>query len=91
MNHKGIKSFTKDNSLYEIHQEVVGFNNLEQDTIYKEGNNQLDIVFAIKEIIRYKSESRLVDYNEIIIIDYCRFIFDLDLRKYFKLHISGYD
>ena len=67
------------------------FSDIERYSTYKNGKNQIDPAFTPNKIIQYIQGNKLVNCNEIIVIDYRRFIFDLDAKQQFELDTIKYD
>ena len=42
----------RENGLYEIHQELTNEEDPTRDRTYKNGNNQIDVVFGTESIVR---------------------------------------
>ena len=57
----------------------------ERDRNYKNGRNQINVVWGTEPILHSTRDSKLVDFNEVIITDHRGFLFDIDFHKYFHL------
>ena len=57
----------------------------ERDRTYKNRRNQIDVVWRMELILYSTGGSKLVDFDEVIIIDYRGFLFDIDFHEYFHL------
>ena len=57
----------------------------ERDRTYKNGRNQINVVWGIEPILHSTRGSKLVDFNEVIITDHRGFLFDIDFHEYFHL------
>ena len=49
------------------------------------------LFLGTEQIVRVTRGSKIVDFNEIIIIDHRGFIFDIDINEYFNLPASQYN
>ena len=52
---------------------------------------QIDAALVIKQVIKFKNESRTVDYSEIIMNNHRDFIFNMNVNQYFRLGESTYN
>ena len=75
----------RENGMYEIYREVNNCDEQERDKTFKDGSTQIDAVFATGKVLRSIRESKLVDFNDIIITNHHSFIFDIDFEEYFHL------
>ena len=86
-----IQNFMRENGLYEIHQELTNEDDPIRDQTYKNGSKQIDAVFSTESIVRVARGSKIVDFDEIIIIDYQGFLIDINVNEYFNLSASTYN
>jgi len=54
-----------------------------KDLTYILGKRYIDAIIAISGILQYIDRWQLIDYNEIIIIGYWGYVFNISLEEYF--------
>ena len=79
----------RENWVLEIHQEINFRHKIVRDSTHRNSSTQIDIVFAIQAITQYISRSKIIYFNKIIITDYRGFIFDIHVKKLFKMKTSN--
>ena len=60
-----------------------------RDPTYKEGSKPLDLIATSKGLLQYFTGCKLIDYNEIILIDYQGFLNNINIDRYFKVVSSN--
>ena len=58
------------------------------DNMYKRGSRPIDTIIAAIGIIQVIIGCKLIEINEIVILDHCTYIIDVNLNKYFEEYFS---
>ena len=81
----------RENGIEEVYQEVNNIYNGKWEATYKNGQNQINNVFAIRPVIDCVDGCKSLEFYKIIEMDYKGFLFDLDAKRYFNIKYSFYD
>jgi len=86
-----MQQFIRENSFYELHQELNKVEENKRDNTYKNGQKQIDVILGTEPILQATRGSKIIDFNEVIITDHRGFIFNVDINEYFEITASKYD
>ena len=84
-----IKDFFQELKVWDIHQSYNLIADKELDCTYIGGSRCIDSIAGTQNILDFMEGSKLLEANEIIILDYRAFVIDINMESYFKERLSG--